>query len=69
MSMKKEPVAFTGETPPSVEVQEFYRVQGFNQAVSVFEEMIRTELSWKTQDDRFVGALEWMLRRLAGKDV
>ena len=32
-------------------------------------EIIKTELLWKNQDEGFIGALHWMLRRLEERDA
>lgn len=32
-------------------------------------EIIKTELLWKTQDEGFIGALEWMLGELNARDA
>ena len=58
---------FENEGVPSVPMQEFYREQGRSEERQKLVEIIRTELLWKTQDEGFIGALEWMLGELGFK--
>lgn len=42
---------------------------GVSEEREAIREIIKTELLWKTQDDGFIGALEWMLGELNARDA
>lgn len=49
--------------------KDHYIKQGYDKAVAEMKDAIKTEMSWKTQDDGFIGALEWMLLKLDGVEI
>lgn len=62
---------------PKVEIDKYdykeiavsWKQTGIAEEREAIREIIKTELLWKTQDEGFIGALEWVLRRLEERDV
>jgi hypothetical protein len=48
--------------------REALRFQGADDYRQELIELIETELRWKTQDEGFVGGLQWVLDKLHGVD-
>lgn len=45
---------------------ELAKKQGREEALAELVEIIKTEKLWKTQDEGFIGALDWMLNEIEG---
>jgi hypothetical protein len=62
---------------PKVEIDKYdykqiavsWKKTGISEEREAIREIIKTELLWKTQDDGFIGALEWMLGELNERDA
>ncbi len=62
---------------PKVEIDKYdyeqiavaWKETGMVEERSAIREIIKTELLWKTQDEGFVGALQWMLGELNARDA
>lgn len=46
-----------------------WKETGIKEERDALREIIKTELLWKTQDEGFIGALEWMLGELNARDA
>lgn len=51
------------------EIAVSWKKTGISEEREAIREIIKTKLLWETQDDGFIGALEWVLSELKERDV
>ncbi len=51
------------------EIAVSWKQTGVVEEREAIREIIKTELLWKTQDDGFIGALQWVLKELEERDA